>query len=392
MATLVSSPAPISSEAVARSTEPFGRSFTLPADAYNSEEVFAWEMEHFFERGWVCLGREEDAGRPGDYRAVRLGREGILLSRDAGGKLHAFFNVCRHRGHELLEPGACANAKAIRCPYHGWVYELDGRLKAAARFGDVPCFDAGGTGLVPVRVETWLGWVFVNADGQAPPLEAWTGDLTRLLAGHAPGELRIAARSSYEVAANWKILSENYHECYHCPQIHPQLCRVSPPESGLNPPQNGAWIGGSMELAEGAETMSLDGASHGESLPGLSESERRLVYYYGLFPNLLISPHPDYVLTHRFEPLAADRTRVECKWLFPASVVERESFSPNYAVEFWDVTNRQDWRACESVQRGTHSAGYRQGPLSTHEEMVYRFVSHVGRSYLAGRYEPVGAS
>ena len=384
-------PAPIASEDVARSTAEFGHSFTLPADAYRSAEVFAWELGRFFEGGWVCLCREEEAARPGDYRAARLGREGILLSRDAEGRLHAFFNVCRHRGHELLEPGACANARAIRCPYHGWVYELDGRLKTAARFGDVACFDPAGTGLVPVRAETWHGWIFVNADGQAPPLADWMGEVTRLVAGHAPGELRIAASSTYEVAANWKILIENYHECYHCPQIHPQLCRVSPPESGQNPPQNGAWIGGSMELAENAETMSLDGRRHAEYLPGLSEEQRRLVYYYGLFPNLLISPHPDYVLTHRLEPLAPDRTRVECNWLFARDEIAREGFSANYAVEFWDMTNRQDWRACESVQRGAGSAGYRQGPLSEREEMVYRFVSHVARSYLTGRYEPVGA-
>src|SRR5208282_2009596 len=351
MATLVSNPAPLSPDAVARSTASFGQSFTLPGEAYTSPRVFNWEMEHFFERGWVCLGREEEMARPGDFRAVRLGREGILLTRDGEGRLHAFFNVCRHRGHELLEPGACANARAIRCPYHGWTYELDGRLKAAARFGEVPCFEAADSGLVSVRAETWLGWVFVNADGQAAPLDTWTGKLTELLAGHAPGELHIAARSSYEVAANWKILTENYHECYHCPQIHPQLCRVSPPDSGLNPPHNGAWLGGSMELSEGADTMSLDGKSHGEFLPGLGARERRQVFYYGLFPNLLISPHPDYVMTHRLEPLAADRTLVQFKWLFPAAVVARENFSPQYAVEFWDVTNRQDWRACESVQR-----------------------------------------
>jgi phenylpropionate dioxygenase-like ring-hydroxylating dioxygenase large terminal subunit len=391
MAAVTSTPAPISPDALARSTAAFGASLTLPGAAYCSPDVFAWEMEHFFERGWVCLGREEETGRAGDYRALRIGREGILLSRDAGGRLHAFFNVCRHRGHELLEPGACASARAIRCPYHGWVYELDGRLKSAARFGDVACFDAAGTGLVPVRVETWQGWVFVNAGGQAPPLNAWTGELTRLVASYAPGELRIGARSTYEVAANWKILTENYHECYHCPQIHPQLCRVSPPESGRNPPHNGAWIGGTMDLAEDAQTMSLDGVSHGEFLPGLSVAARRLVLYYGLFPNMLISLHPDYVLTHRLEPLAPDRTRVECHWLFPSQTIAHPGFSPNYAVEFWDMTNRQDWHACESVQRGVSSAGYRQGPLSEREEMVYRFVSHVARSYLAGRYEPVTA-
>jgi Rieske 2Fe-2S family protein len=392
MATVTSLPAPLSPDGVSRSTESFGHGFTLPGEAYTSPAVFAWEQEQFFERAWVCLGREEEAGQPGDYRAARMGRQGILLTRDAGGRLHALFNVCRHRGHELLEPGASANAHAIRCPYHGWVYELDGRLKSATRFGDVPCFEAAESGLVPVRAESWNGWIFVNVDGQAPPFDAWTGQLTRLAAAHAPGGLRIGARSSYEVAANWKIITENYHECYHCPQIHPQLCRVSPPDSGQNPPQDAAWIGGSMELADGAQTMSVDGRSGGEYLAELGAAERRLVYYYSLFPSLLLSLHPDYVLAHRLEPLAADRTRVECAWLFPPAVLAREGFSPKYAVEFWDMTNRQDWRACESVQRGVSTAGYRQGPLSAREEMVHRFVSHVARSYLAGSYEPVKAS
>jgi len=133
--------------------------------------------------------------------------------------------------------------------------------------------------------------------------------------------------------------------------------------------------------------MSMDGAMHGEYLPGLDAKQRRQVYYYSLFPNMLISPHPDYVLTHRLEPLAADRTRIECNWLFPADVLARKSFSPDYAVEFWDMTNRQDWKACESVQRGVSSAGYRQGPFSAREETVYRFVALVGRSYLKGHFD-----
>ncbi len=382
--------APISHDALERVMAPFGHSRTLPGEAYSSAEVFSWELEHFFEAAWACLGREEEVEHPGDYRALRLGRQGILLTRDDAGGLHGLFNVCRHRGHELLEPGSCANARAIRCPYHGWTYELDGALRSAPRFGEVPGFEPAEHALVPVRVETWQGWVFVNACGDGPALEAWMGDLTRLVAAHQPSRLRIAARHSYEVAANWKIIAENYHECYHCSQIHPQLCRVSPPSSGRNLSLSGAWTGGSMELVEGGETMSLDGKSHGVQLPGLGEAERRKVYYYGVFPNLLISLHPDYVLTHRLEPRATDRTFIECHWLFPPEAFERPGFSPDYAVEFWDVTNRQDWRACESVQRGAGSLGYRQGPLSTREDAVYRFVNQVARGYLSGRVDPAG--
>jgi Rieske 2Fe-2S family protein len=387
--TLVAAPLP--PDALERVIAPFGSSRTLPGEAYSSAEIFAWEQENFFEAAWVCLCREEEIARPGDYRAARLGRQGILLTRDDAGALHGFFNVCRHRGHELLAPGCAANARAIRCPYHAWVYELDGALKAATRFGEVAGFDPAEHALVPVRVESWQGWIFVNVSGDAPLLEKWLGGLSGLVAAHAPGRLRVAARHSYEIAANWKIISENYHECYHCPQIHPQLCRVTPPDSGRNSSLPGAWAGGFMDLVDGADTMSLDGKSHSSPLAGLRGESLREIYYYGLLPNLLISLHPDYVLTHRLEPRAADRTFIECQWLFPAEALAREGFSPDYAVEFWDVTNKQDWHACESVQRGVSSRGYRPGPLSARESAVYRFLTKVARGYLTGRVDPSAA-
>ena len=146
-------------------------------------------------------------------------------------------------------------------------------------------------------------------------------------------DLVVAARHDYEIAANWKILAENYHECYHCSSIHPELCQVSPPTSGgdnLEP--EGAWIGGPMTLYEGVETMSLDGKSHAPNLPNLAEGEDRTVHYFQLFPNLLISPHPDYVLTHRLVPVAPNLTHVECEWLFSREAVETEGFDPSYAT------------------------------------------------------------
>ena len=380
--------APIPADALARVVAPFGSSCTLPGLAYSAPEVFSWEQEHLFEGAWVCLCREEEIAQPGDYRAARLGRLGVLLTRDDAGVLHAFFNVCRHRGHELIDAGCSANARAIRCPYHAWVYELGGALKVATRFGDTSAIDPAEHALVPVRVEAWQGWVFANVSGDAPPLAKWLGDLSSLVAEHAPGRLRVGARHSYEIAANWKIISENYHECYHCPQIHPQLCRISPPDSGRNLSMAGAWAGGSMELVDGADTMALDGKSHGVPLAGLSAEHRREIYYYGLLPNLLISLHPDYVLTHRLEPRAADRTFIECQWLFPAEALERKDFSPDYAVEFWDVTNKQDWHACESVQRGVSSIGFRQGPISAREGAVYRLLTQIAHGYLTGRVDP----
>jgi Rieske 2Fe-2S family protein len=375
---------PIEPASLAAALVPLGQSRTLPAEAYTASEVLAWEREHFFEGSWVCAGRSTALGAPGDQTAVRVGSEGILLVRDDGGRLHGFFNVCRHRGHELLARGAVASERVIKCPYHAWVYGLDGALRTAPRFSNLPDSDPVFTGLVPARVAEWRGWIFVNASGEAPDLASHVGNLNELIAPYAPERLIAAATHEYEVAANWKVIVENYHECYHCPQIHPELCRVTPPTSGDSFETTGLWVGGSMDLKEHAETMSISGQSGGQPITGLSPDQLRQVYYFGLFPNLLISPHPDYVMTHRIEPLAADLSRIECQWLFPREVSERPGFDASYAVEFWDITNRQDWRACESVQRGVSSRGYRPGPLALEEDNVHQFLTMVAGGYLDG--------
>jgi Rieske 2Fe-2S family protein len=283
-----------------------------------------------------------------------------------------------------MEVGDAASGKFVRSPYHAWCYGLDGELRGAPGFGDLPGFEKADYPLVPMRLIEWHGWLFANASGDAPPFEEHVGNLGEMIGDHRPGELVVAVRHDYEVGANWKILVENYHECYHCSVIHPELTRVSPPKSGEDHEARGAWVGGSMELEDHAETMSLDGKSRAPRLPHLTGVREREVYYYQLFPNLLISLHPDYVLTHRLKPLSPDRTAVECEWLFSTEAVEAEGFDPSYAREFWDITNRQDWGACEGVQRGVSSRGYRQGPLSPEETTVGRFVAMVARGYLEG--------
>jgi Rieske 2Fe-2S family protein len=361
---------------------PLGEAQTLPGPAYNDTGVFEWEQDTFFESSWVCLGRSSDLPATGDHKAIRVGSETVLVVRD-GAKINAFFNVCRHRGHELLETGACARSRAIKCPYHGWVYGLDGSLKGAPRYSEIPGFDPAAFSLAPLRVQEWNGWVFVNTSGDAPSFFDHCGSLDGLTKDHECDRLVAVARHDYVVEANWKIVTENYHECYHCPQIHPELCRVTSPDSGTDDPSDGAWAGGSMDLFEHAVTMSMTGQSGGKILRNLDAGKSRKVYYYSLWPNLLISLHPDYVMTHRLEPLGPDRTRIECEWLFPPEVAT-EGFDPSYAVDFWDITNREDWGACESVQRGTASRAYRQGPLSMVEGTTHQFIAMVAAGYLEG--------
>jgi Rieske 2Fe-2S family protein len=382
--------APVSPASLAAVLDPTGSGRMLPREAYTDAAVLSWELEHFFASSWLCAGRVSDLNEPGQRRGARVAGEGVLLVRDDSGGLRAFANTCRHRGHELLPCGATAKRGAIHCPYHAWTYALDGSLQATPRFEPPPGFDPAENNLVAIRVEEWNGWAMVNLSGDAPPLRDHVGALDDLLANYQCERLVSGAAHEYSMAANWKLPIENYHECYHCPAIHPELCVVSPPASGNNYALPGMWVGGTMDLEPFAATMSMDGASNAPVLPALTEAQRREVVYIGLFPNLLISAHPDYVMTHRIDPLTPSQSWVECEWLFAPEAVA-DGFDPAYAVDFWDVTNRQDWSACEGVQRGLTSRGYRPGPFAAQEDAVQQWVTLIARSYLSGSLEGVEA-
>ena len=375
-------PAPVDPGALARSLQPFGESVMLPRAAYVDPAVFAWEQKHLFGSGWTCVGFSSQLAQPGDQRAEPAGDGSVLLTRDEDGTLHAFANTCRHRGHELLPCGTAEQRNSIICPYHSWTYELSGGLRFAQGFKGRAGFDSSAWGLAELPVTEWHGLIFVDGSGQAGPVADVLATLEEVVTPYELERLVIAGRHTYDAAANWKILTENYQECYHCPAIHPEFCRVSPPKSGENYPAQNAWVGGWMDLRDGMDTMSLDGISLGTPLRGLDAQGLRTVIYVSIFPNVLLSLHPDYVMTHRLVPLAVDRTMIECTWAFAPEAVDRPGFDPGYAVELWDLTNRQDWAACESVQRGLSSPYARPGPLSTDEDAVYQFVTMVARSYL----------
>jgi glycine betaine catabolism A len=374
-------PAPLDPAGLADALQPFGESRMLPRAAYVDPAVFAWEQRNFFDGGWTCVGFSAELANPGDQRAEPVGAGSVLLTRAEDGELHAFANTCRHRGHELLPCGGSAQRPSIVCPYHSWTFALDGGLKAANGFKGTPGFEEKQWGLVELPVAEWRGLIFVDGSGAAGSLTAALAGLDELVAPYEPERLVIGGRHSYDAASNWKILTENYHECYHCPMIHPELCRVSPPRSGENYTFSGAWIGGWMDLRDGMDTMSLDGSSLGVPLRGLDATGLRTVIYVNVFPNVLLSLHPDYVMTHRLTPLAVDRTLIECTWAFAPEAAAKPDFDPGYAVEFWDITNKQDWGACESVQRGLTSSHAVPGPLSPDEDAVYHFVTMIARGY-----------
>jgi Rieske 2Fe-2S family protein len=375
-------PAPLDHDDLAMSLRPFGTSRMLPPAAYTDPAVFAWERRHFFGGGWMCAARAAQVASPGDRVAVD---PGVLLARGEDGTVRAFANTCPHRGHELLScDGPGVNGKAILCPYHSWAFSLAGELRGAPGYRETPGFDPSRWPLKRLPAVERHGLIFVDmSDGGAGDLPL--AGLGPLISPYEPERLVAAATRTYDAASNWKILIENYQECYHCPSIHPELCQVTRPHSGENYPASGSWTGGWMALREDAETMSFDGGSGGIPLCGLSGDALRTVIYVGVFPNVLLSLHPDYVMTHILRPVAVDRTIIECTWAFDPEAVLRPGFDPGYAADFWDLTNRQDWAACESVQRGLSSPHAAAGPLAPYEDAVYSFVTTVARGYLGER-------
>jgi glycine betaine catabolism A len=379
---------PLDPAAIQRALLPFGHSRLLPREAYVDPEVFAWESEHFLRRRWVCVAMSADLANPGDQLAVRVADTTGLLTRGRDGVVRGFANTCRHRGHELLPCGGSRNARAVVCPYHAWGYGLDGELVAAPNFRGVEGFDKSEFGLLALPTEELAGYVWVNASGDAGSLADQVGTLADVLEPYSIASLVAMERHEYVVEANWKILCENYNECYHCPSIHPELCQVTEVDSGLEYEGTGAWVGGWMDLMPDGETMSLDGKTKGLTIPGLDPHRSRTVGYVDVFPNLLVSPHPDYVMTHLLTPLSAGSTHIVCTWSFPAADRDLDGFDPAYAVDFWDLTNRQDWSACESVQRGLSAPQWTPGPIAPLETTVYRFDSMIAHGYVGEALVP----
>jgi Rieske 2Fe-2S family protein len=186
-------------------------------------------------------------------------------------------------------------------------------------------------------------------------------------------DLRLGHRIVYDVKANWKLIIQNYNECLHCPNLHPALNKLSHYLSGENEPLRATYMGGRMDLRPGVATLSSDGTCPRAFLPGLSPEDRRRVYYYAIFPNMLLSLHPDYVMVHTLWPMAPDRTINVCEWHFQPEEIAREGFSASDVIDFWDMTNRQDWHVCELSQAGIRSRAYTPGPYSNREDLLYAF-------------------
>jgi Rieske 2Fe-2S family protein len=360
---------------------------TLPSRWYYSDDVYALEKERIFCREWLCVAREEELPAPGDFRVLDVVGESIILVRNRQGALRAFYNVCRHRGARLCRTdeaapagmavhGGVIAARSILCPYHQWSYDLDGRLVAAPHMGDVPGFDKSSISLYPVGVECWGGFIFLNlTPAEARPFGAQLGEIPERTQRYALAALRIGHSITYRVAANWKAICENYNECYHCGGVHPELCSVVPAfreagGAGLD------WLRG-IPHREGANTFTYSGTTTRRAFPALNQDERERHKGEVIYPNLFVSLARDHVAAFILQPRGPECTDIVCHFLFEPCEIEKPDFNPADAVEFWDITNRQDWSICESVQRGIRSRVHQHGyyaPMEDYSLDIRRYV------------------
>ena len=346
---------------------------TLSARYYCDPAYFAAEMEQLFFRRWFAAGHVSSIEQPGDYFLCQLGAESVIVTRNDEGLVQAFFNVCRHRGTRLCEAATGHLQDRIQCGYHAWTYDLSGKLLAAPRMQDLPGFRREEYALRKVNVDVWDGHIFLNFADRPPPLRHQLHDLPEKFSAWRMHELRSTHRIVYDVTANWKLLVLNYNECLHCPVLHPMLNRLTNYLAAENEVPHAAYIGGSMGFRDDVETMSVDGRRRRDYLPGIAGDDRERVCYYVVYPNLFLSLHPDYVLTHTLWPEAPNRTRIVCDWFFHPDQIASAGFSADDVIEFWDVTNREDWHITELSQQGIGSRGYTPGPYSDREALLHAF-------------------
>ncbi len=354
---------------------------TLDKSHYQSDEIFSRERERIFFSEWFCVGREEEVSGPGDFVVKRIAGESVIVVRTKDGSLAAHYNVCRHRGSQLVPDRETGTfAAGIRCPYHSWTYALDGSLRTAPFLEEADGLSKAGLSLHPVGVDAWGGFVFLNLTPAAAAergyiLAAQLGAVPDRLCRYPLGELRAARHIRYEVQANWKVILENYNECYHCAGVHPELCRLVPAfkhrgGSGLD------WDRG-IPHRDGAWTFTATGTTDRSPFPGLNDDER--VRHKGelLYPNFMLSLSAEHVAAFYLWPEGPDRTTIVNEFLFHPEEMAKPAFDPVDAVEFWDLVNRQDWAICESVQRGMRSRVFQSGyyaPMESASLDIRRYV------------------
>ena len=368
---------------------------------YTDEEIYRLDLEAIFKRYWLYAGHASRIPRPGDYVTYQVGDEPLIIIRGADDEVNALYNVCRHRG-SLVCLGESGHVKKLACPYHQWIYETDGRLAHARHMPQG--FDKADFALDRAHARVFHGHIFVSLAETPPDFERVERELGTLFAPYGLGRTKVAHTATYEVASNWKILLENFRECYHCGAAHPEYCRaVAGARAGASildrenhaliadreddvtrvydqdngdgepfasrgfPLRPGMWhLGGPYPFGPGFVSQTIDGQPAAPPLGAMASRPPEIVGAV-VFPTFVSEISPDYAFVLRFTPLAPTRTEAQVTWLVREDAVEGVDYDRERLAAFWKATGEQDWTICTNNQRGVNSSRYRPGPYSTME-------------------------
>lgn len=352
--------------------------YTLPRKYFASDDIFQEEVAKIFRREWFAVGRVEQIAKKGQYFLVPFEQDNIIVLRDRDGEVQAFHNVCRHRGTRLCSAESGQLKNTIQCPYHAWTYALNGQLIGAPSMNTVPGFNKADFPLHSVPVHVWAGMIFINLSQNPASFDTMLGaDRLEFFAPWPLDDLQAVKTSVYDVKANWKIIFQNYSECYHCPIIHAEYNSLSHYQSGETLFAEGTILGGTMIIDEEGGGIAMDGKMVAPPFAGIVGQRRQEVHFYTIFPNMMITLAPDHVVQYRLEPLAKDHTIIHCSYLWHREQIAQEDFNPASTIEVWDITNRQDWPLTEETQLGVQSSAYGPSPYYDVQEAGLHYIDQM---------------
>ena len=354
---------------------------TLQREYYIDPNILDKEYKSIFQKQWICVGRSNDIKKPGQFITHEIGEESIIIVRDKDKGIKAHYNVCRHRGTRICNDAKGTFPKSIQCGYHGWTYALDGSLIGAPHMNEVENFDKKNYGLHSVSVNVWEGFIFISLSNEPDDFDKVFSSISNRFSRWGISDLETFKTIEYQVDGNWKLVIQNYCECYHCPILHPELASIHNYMGGRNDLYDGPILGGYMDFNEGKESITSNAEFCCPPFPEISENDKNRVYYYSIFPNMLLSLHPEYVMYHIIFPKDTNKCIVSCSWLFlDERIKNHKNYALNDAVEFWDMTNKQDWHISELSQLGIQSKMYSPAPYSGQESLLAAFDKHYKQS------------
>jgi len=373
---------------------------SLEQPFYTSNEIFNCEWEGIWRKYWLFAGTVAEIPKPGDFFTYTAQKDSIIIIRGNGGEVFAHYNTCRHRG-SLICLEEKGHAAKLVCPYHQWVYDKDGTLLKARLMPDD--FDASAYGLHSVNVQVVKGLIFISLADNPP-------DFTRVLMDYAPfldpykiNDARVAYQKRYDLRTNWKLIAENFRECYHCGPAHPEYCsaviganlkesavevlaeRKVEWEKKVLATENVDFVGDSFHFAvryplrPGVLSYTVDGKAAAIPMGDHKDYDAGVVGLV-VYPNFWMDAVSDYMWFMRLTPKSPSRTIVDLTWLVDAHAVEGVDYSIERLTDFWRITGEQDWELCENNFRGVESSHYQPGPYAPIEADVAKFVDwYLGR-------------